>query len=666
MQPPDSTPRTPLDIFERAGPRVLATAVALIAFAMIAARATQVLGPDSPHVPLYNSDCAVPVLMCQADRWSFFDIYYYGQDRFGAWPFFTLRAVSQLFGFHATPQHLHVWLTVWLLGGAFVMGALGRGLRVLAAGLYLFVLLSRPDVRFISFELAQVYPWQMTALLLAWWSLRQGNSVVIDLAGFPPPLRVAVLLRVRTFLLAFLAIWSNTVSGPLLVLLAGAEAVRARLVAPRLFSLRRFLGRWGEGVLLAGAAFALEAILRSRYHRFSKVHFGQRYSTNLGVDWPYLGQNARAVMETLWTSHTLPFFALGTVGAIAAAVFLWRTWRARAPREEPLLEGAVLLLSTWGLAVAHVPLLILINHVRLNDYSGRYFLPVFLFGSFSGALAVALGIGLLPGLERWRSRLLPASGVLGIAVGAWALPPPQVHPEFPELQATATRLAQLKPGAPLLGGYWETYVFASLQPEGTLLPVPHEDSYQRTRWWADELKNHSEIIVEHSDFLAAGLAETPEPWMFQYQTLLHLEHPRWLRGAGRTFSLYRNANAASQPHTTEPAVSKWNICEPGSSLLVKFSAPQERALVMLGLWRSGPPVVFTAQPLVEGSAAPPPAVTLQSNNRLHRALLEAAPGGAPLSGVRLTASQPRTGKPTDAVCVVIASYVIDPAMDASR
>ncbi|HEX8702431.1 MAG TPA: hypothetical protein VF815_26595, partial [Myxococcaceae bacterium] len=650
----------------RTGLRVLMGVGALVLFGLLAARATQVLGPASPHVPLYNSDRAVPVLMCQADHWSFFDLYYYGQDRFAGWPFFSLRAVSQLFGFHATPQHLHVWLTVWLLGGALVMGALGRGLRVLAAGLYVLILLAQPEVRFILFELAQVYPWQMTALLLAWWSLRQGNSLVIDHAGHPPPRRAAVLFRVRTFLLAFLAIWTNTVSGPLLALLAGAEAVRARLVAPQRFPLRRFLWRWAEGVLLAGAAFALEAILRSRYHRFSKVHFGNRYSTNLGVDWAYLGQNARAVLETVWSSSTFPWLALGTVGAIVAAVFLWRTWRTGAHREQPLLEGAVLLLSTWGLAAAHLPLLILLNHVRLNDYSGRYFLPVFLFGSFSGALAVALGAGLLPGLSRFRSRLLPALGALGIAAGAWALPAPDVNPEFTELQATATRLAQLKPGTPLLGGYWETYVLASLQSEGHLLPVPHEDSYQRTVWWAREMKNRPEVIVEHSDFPAAGLAEAPEPWIFQYQTLLLLEQPRWERGAGRTFSLYRNVNAASQPHTTEPAVSAWNLCQPGSSLTVTFSSPQERAQVMVGLWRSHPPVVLTAQPLVEGSAAPPPAFTLHANDRLHRGLLEAAPGGAPLRGVRITASPVRTGKPTDAVCVVMASYVMDPAVGPSR
>jgi hypothetical protein len=642
---------------------VLAGVGALVVFGLLAARATQALGPASPHVPLYNSDCAVPMLMCQADRWSFFDLYYYGQDRFAGWPFFTLRAVSQLFGFHATPQHLHVWLTVWLLGGAFVIGALGRGLRLLAAGLYLFVILAQPEVRFILFELAQVYPWQMTALLLAWWSLRRSHALAAAGAVGLLPRRATVLPRVRTFLLAFLAIWTNTVSGPLLALLAFAEAVRGRLVAPKLFPDRRFLWRWGEGVLLVGAGFALEAILRSRYHRFSKTHFGQRYSTNLGVDWPYLGQNARSVMETLWSSASFPWFAVGTVGALVAAVFLWRTWRSGTPRDEPLLEGAVLLLSTWGLAAAHVPLLILLNHVRLNDYSGRYFLPVFLFGSFSGALAVALGMGLLPGLARFRSRLLPALGALALAVGAWSLPAPAVNPEFTELQATATRLAQLKPGAPLLGGYWETYVLSSLQPEGTLIPVPHEDSYQRTVWWARELKNHPEVLVEHTDFPAAGPAEAPEPWIFQHQTLLRLEHPRWQHGAGRTFSLYRNVNAASLPHTAEPAASAWNLCGPGSSLTLTFS-PRERALVMVGLWRSRPEVTLTAQPLVEGSGPPPAPVQLRANDRLHRILLEAH--GAPLRGVRLTASPPRTGKPSDPPCVVNAAYLMDPAMDASR
>jgi hypothetical protein len=193
--------------------------------------------------------------------------------------------------------------------------------------------------------------------------------------------------------------------------------------------------------------------------------------------------------------------------------------------------------------------------------------------------------------------------------------------------------------------------------------VPHEDSYQRTVWWARELKNHSEVLVEHTDFPAAGPAEVPEPWIFQYQTLLRLEHPRWQQGAGRIFSLYRNVNAASQPHTAEPAVSAWNLCEPGSSLTLSFS-PRERALVMVGLWRSKPPITLTAQPLVEGAGPPPPPLVMHANDRLHRALLEAS--GAPVWGVRITASPPRTGKPSDPACVVMASYVVDPAMDASR
>jgi hypothetical protein len=405
-------------------------------------------------------------------------------------------------------------------------------------------------------------------------------------------------------------------------------------------------------------ATVLELLLRLLYLHQAKRQFGLRHRSSLGIDWEYLGQNARVVAATLRHSPSFPWLVLGTVGACGAAVFLWRASRTRVPRDPLLLEGAVLLLATWGLAAAHVPLLTLLGHVRFNEYANRYFAPLYLFGSLSGALAVALGVGLLPGLARARRPVFAVLGATALVGSAWALPPPVQNPAYLELQATARRLAQRKPGAPLLGSYWSTYVMRPFQEEGALLPIPHEHEYRRTVWWERELKQHPEVLVEHSGFPASGPAEAPEPWLFQYGTLLHLAEPRWETGAGRTFSLYRNALAEGLPHTVQPALTQWNLCQPGASLTLGFS-PRPRARVMVALKGATPPVPITAEPLTAGGAASGAPVPLRAVDRLHLGIVEG--GGAMLQGVRLTVQPGRTGKPTDWICGADTSFVFDAA-----
>jgi hypothetical protein len=646
--------------------RALLTAGALVLFALLVAQATRAFGPDAAVSPEYNSDNGVPVLMSNADEWNLFHFYYYGQDRFGAWPFLLARAVGKALGAQVMPEHLHAWLTAWLLAGAFVVAALARGFRLLAAGLYLAVVVAIPSLSYVLFELAQVYPWQLTALLLAWWSVRRHNDSVAALAADEAPSRRALFGgRARTFLLSFLAIWTSTVSGPLLVLVAGVEALRTKLLAPEHFPAKRALRRWGEAVLLIGAAYVVETIIRGRYHSFSKRHYGLRYRTNLGIDFAHLGDNARAILGQVWNAQALPLLLAGTVGALAAAVLAWRRLRnpaASEPREPVLLEGALLVLGAWVLGAAHLPLLIVLNHVRVNEYHSRYFTPLFLFGAFAGALSLALAVSLVPALARLRPRVLAGVGAASLAGAAWALPAPQPNPSMEELRRTAERLAQRRPGVYLLGGYWDTYLWPSLQREGALVPVPHEADYQRTVWWSRGLSKQSQVLVGHTHFPGSGTAEAPAPWLFQHSTLLQLEQPRWDAGAGRTFSLYRNALPVGQPHTTEPGLSEWKACDYGASLTLSFS-PRAEALVFAVLSGTKAPVTLTAEPLVvEGSGPAPAPRVLLANERLHWGLLEG--GGALLRGVRLTAAPGGASPGKEDTCRGEATFVLNPAISA--
>jgi hypothetical protein len=214
----------------------------------------------------------------------------------------------------------------------------------------------------------------------------------------------------------------------------------------------------------------------------------------------------------------------------------------------------------------------------------------------------------------------------------------------------------------VLGGYWDTYVWAPLQREGAILPIPREGEYQRTVWWARELVRHPRALVEHSNFPEAGTAEAPAPWLVQYGAPLRLEQPRWDAGAGRTFSLYRNALADALPHTASPPLTEWRPCTPGASLTLSFP-PRPQALVLVAL--SGPPgaVTLSAEPLlVEGAGPAPAPVPLSAHERLHHARLDG--GGALLRGVRLTATPTGADARKEGACRGQATLVLDPARDA--
>jgi hypothetical protein len=254
-----------------------------------------------------------------------------------------------------------------------------------------------------------------------------------------------------------------------------------------------------------------------------------------------------------------------------------------------------------------------------------------------------------------RARVLAGVGAVSLAGAAWAMPAPQPSPYVAELRRTAERLAQRLPGVPVLGGYWDTYVLRPLQREGAIIPVPHEGDYQRTVWWSRGLKQQPRVLVEHSNFPGSGTAEAPAPWIFQHDTLLGLEQPRWDTGAGRTFSLYRNALPDAQPHTLAPTLAEWKPCAPGASLTLSFP-PRLQALVFAVLAGTQAPVTLTAEPLVVEGPAPAP-VALRSNERLHWETVDG--GGALLRGVRLTVSPGGSEAGKEDTCRALATFVLN-------
>jgi hypothetical protein len=319
------------------------------------------------------------------------------------------------------------------------------------------------------------------------------------------------------------------------------------------------------------------------------------------------------------------------------------------------VEGSALVLACWAIAVAHLPVFVLVRHVRVNRFHERYFSLVFVFGTLAGLLTLVGLAASVPWLSRrWRP-VLALAGAAGVAAGVLRVPEARGGSP-PALAGVAARLEARAPGAPLLGGYWSTYVFAGFQHPGTMLqPVPCEGRLVRTPWWAGDLRRHRWVVVVGNTYECpdAGSRDAPAPWIYQHGALLQLARARWERGAGLSFSLYENATARAVAHAAQPAAAAWRYCDAGAALRLRFP-PRERAQVMVAREVRSPAAILLAAPVfADGRVGPP--VRMGVTGRLHRAELSAA--GAPLVGARITV-QRIAPKADPQKCLAASSFVV--------
>jgi len=597
-----------------------------------------------PGPSVFDSDRAIAVLMVRARAWSLFDAYYWGQDRLGTWPLLLLRAAGRLSGHAYDYAALHLVATAWVLMAAVVMARLAGSWGVAAGGLLAAVLVGNPDSRAFLFDPAHPYAWQITSLLLAWWGLRR-------LAERPGTTwRGRRRLGAATSFAAFLAQWMSPLSGPLLLIVAAVEAVRVRALGAG--AGRSVLRRWGDGALVVGVAIAAERVLRAVYQAYAYATYGQEYRTGLVIDRGHLGENAGRVAKILAESASMPLLVVATLGALAGAGVLWRARGGRVPAWR--VECAALVLACWAMAAAQVPVLFLLRHVRMNKFSARYFSLGFVFGTLAALLTLACLVASLPWLaRRWR-QVLALAGAAGVAAGVLRVPPVP-RPQLDAPARLAARLQARAPGAPLLAGYWSTYIFAAHQsPQAMLEPVPCEGREIRAPWWAAELHRHRWVAVGHTyECPDAGPADSPAPWVYQHGTLLRLVQARWESGAGFHLSLYENATARAAAHTETPAAAAWRYCGAGAALQLGFAA-RGRTEVMVARRVRAPGAVLLAAPVfADGRVGPP--VPMRRTGRLYRVELRAQ--GAPLAGARITAGRLARGA-DPRTCRVAATFVV--------
>jgi hypothetical protein len=204
----------------------LLTSLALGFLGFFLCRAIDAFGPGSWINDVdFNSDSAIPVLMSNDARpLSIFNFYYYGADRWGGWPFLITRFIGRVTGRHWTDHGVFTVQAFWIFLGALVCAGLTSDDYLIVLLAYVIALCLHSQAHYLLFELSQVYAWQTTAVLLAWYGLRR----LFDRGGEPGyPRRRYLLILSATICFSYLAIWSSVASIVLLLFLVAVECLRA-------------------------------------------------------------------------------------------------------------------------------------------------------------------------------------------------------------------------------------------------------------------------------------------------------------------------------------------------------------------------------------------------------------------------------------------------------
>ena len=468
-------------------------AIGAAAIGLWALRVLPELGPGPPD-GLYNSDSAIPVLMSNLATGAPLDWLYWGQDRFGAWPFLLARVLALPFDAAWTPHRLHVLHAMIWISALYPWARLaGRG-AILASLAFLLLPGMNPILRRTLVDVGHVDAWQLSSLLWAWWGLRcaaEAPRPAVPLAG--------------AALAAVLATTVSFVSVPLLLVLALVEGIRVGAPWRR--------RAWLLLPLVGGVC--AESLIRHRWHVFVLAQKWRDVRTPASLDVGHLGENLLGIFRTAAETQALAWLGAAlVVGALVA-------WQLRPGEREPsdgwTAVGAALCVA------AVLALLVAVRHVRDNAYAARYLGVPLVFAILGiGVVADSAARRLLRRLAAPATEVILAVGAL--AALAVALPAARPDPLEELLRPVAAALASGYPGAVLVDSYWRTYAVAALAPPRALVPLPAEGEWNRRPDWVPLLASGRPVLVGNQGPLAQEGPVAP-PERTQYGTRLWLVRP---------------------------------------------------------------------------------------------------------------------------------------------
>ena len=557
-----------------------------IGWAFLLWRATDVFRPDSALLPRYDSDHAIPLLMADEPRATPFSLYYYGQDRYGAWPFLSAHLLGRVAHFSWSPERLSVCLMLFMFGAAWPLWRLAGKTDFIVPSYLGVLVLNLPVVRINR----DPYGWQASTLIWTWWSLRQLSSV-----------RNARFWLPAACLGSILAVWISPLSGAILAMLAtlewGFACLRMSSPAPR----------WKSFLIMMIApaiGIGVERLLRAVFHQYARLTFHGSYEIPLKLDRGHLLQNAAAMWNVLVGR---PWWIV-QVGVVLAGVFFLVSWVTRLLRQTgPVAQSRdiwrALAIGCSFTCVLTFAASVAVSHVRNNDYNERYLALVHVFAGI-GAVAAIMALLPVPQISARATNgfsiALTALLTTSIALG---LPRSTINPTYAELKAAADWLAN-RPVPVVLGGYWGTYVFAGLALPKKVIPIPAEEEYQRTPWTGGALHQAEQVVISTYAADRFGPANNPDRWVTDRgEFFQRAETPSWSKGIV-TFWTYLNATKRALPVSTA-SVPTWNAC--GEELLsIDVGSIQSAELVY---WAQAPgPTIEVVGHTTDGGKRAPDAV----------------------------------------------------------
>ncbi|HBS07039.1 MAG TPA: hypothetical protein DEA96_18855 [Leptospiraceae bacterium] len=419
----------------------------------------------------FSSDTGIPVLMSNSDYFSPFSLYYWGQDRFGSWPFLLFSMVGSPW----SPLAIFLGMYIYLHLSLLVMLRNRSPLLLLAA---LTLLHSWRPLGGFLFDIAQPYGWQLGSIFLG-ISLAEGKSK-------------SWKKRVTLFIISFLAIWLSPSS---VLYLIAIPLIRIAILN-RSWIYRALQGLKDSSPVIL--AYAAHSMMRRFVVNSNAASFYEEYETPLKWKAELVAPAWNAVKSNIFQNWEILLWVAGMI-ILMGALYSLLTGRGRRHVRMSipalaLIAGSILFL------VSILPL----NWFTLNQYGARYLaLPRFL---------MLLGLLLFTG--RWIINMSstivsiePAlrtigSGSLSILIlfAFWSnLPERKESAHYRDRLMIARSLEQKYPGIPLLGNYWETYVYSALQTHRNL-PQPGPGQYQRTPFLLPAVLGADQLIVNHRGF----------------------------------------------------------------------------------------------------------------------------------------------------------------------
>lgn len=516
--------------------RALESTLILLAWLLFLILSVRVFGPDSFYVA-FDSDGAIPVLMANEDRpVTIFDTYYWGVDRWGGWPLILARVVHQATGFEWTGYRLHVVRSTWVFLGLLVLVWMDRraGLAVLVSGLIALCL--EPTIRWQLFNLSQVYAWQLTAVFLAWFSLRR-------LLGVEPVSAIKRALWCLSFYFsALLAIWSSEASAPYLGFLLLLEGLRSRFLYRGEPASKWKWGRYVTALLLLAGATVSHMAMKANYHRHNIKHYGGDYKVPVWLDVGYLWENVQGNWANLIEFDFWPLLVLSGAFLLVITLVLVYTMLSRKGQliERLLLDDTVILITALaGIALINLVLMVSLSHVRESVYNSRYLNPTFFLGSIGGLLTIFLMVRLFAHRLRLTRYAIPIAILGAFIFLVVEFPQRKTSDSYKIDKETALILAQKAPGGFVMGGYWQTYIFPSLQPSNRMTPLPLEGLHVRLPWTPKMLRDGREVVIEYRNNEVMNRGPLPET-LVQYGNVLKLKDPLFYQNSKYSFALYIN------------------------------------------------------------------------------------------------------------------------------